>query len=267
MSRGKRNRRKAEPVRLRLPKLPRIRIDWRVVLLPVVIAALALAAGRVGRVLLDRPVEALVVEGTFQRVTPVQIEAALDAAHSQSFFSLDLDALRRAVTAIDWVDTATLRRVWPSTLRVRVVEHRAAASWGDKGLLNTRGELFTEDARHEYAELPRLAGPAGSEERVARLYLDVRGRLADANLMLDSIRMDERGAIEIELAGGQVIRLGRGEIDARLDRFFSVAAPALAEELGRVGYIDLRYPNGFAVGWREAPPPADAQLAEVDARG
>jgi len=267
MRRSKRNRRKTEPVRIRLPKLPRIRIDWRMVLGPLVVAALVVLAGRAGRVLLDRPVEALIVEGTFQRVTPVQIEAALDAAHSQSFFSLDLDALRRDVTAIDWVDTATLRRVWPGTLRVHVVEHQAAARWGEKGLLDARGELFTEDARHEYAELPRLAGPVGSEARVARLYLDVRGRLADANLMLDSIRMDERGAIEIALGGGQVVRLGRSEIQSRLERFFTVAAPALAAELARVDYIDLRYPNGFAVGWREPLPAAETQLAEVDRRG
>ena len=52
-------------------------------------------------------------------------------------------------------------------------------------------------------------------------------------------------------AGDQEIRLGRRDIDERLYRFFDVVAPALANELKRVAYVDLRYTNGFAVGWRD----------------
>lgn len=270
MSRGRANRRKSEPRRIPRLRLPRITINWRALIVPPLVVMTLLVAAELGRGLLDRPVRALIVEGAFQRVTPVQVEAALDAAHGQSFFSLDLDALKDQVAAIDWIDEVEITRVWPGSLRVRITEHQAAASWGERGLLNTRGELFTEDARHEYAELPKLAGPQGSEHRVATLYLHVRGRLADANLMLEGIEMDGRGAIEIHLAGGQEVRIGRRDVDARLDRFFLVAVPALADQLGRVEYVDLRYPNGFAVGWREDAADPDqmvSQLAEADNRG
>jgi cell division protein FtsQ len=43
-----------------------------------------------------------------------------------------------------------------------------------------------------------------------------------------------------------------------MERFFDVVAPALAAEMPRVRYVDLRYTNGFAVGWRAS---ADAELA------
>lgn len=268
MRRGRSNRRKAEPLRLpKLPELPKVRVRWRAILTPMAVIAVLIVAGGAARVLLDRPVRSLIIEGTFQRVTAVQIEAALDAAHGQSFFSLDLDELKDAVTAIDWVDTVELSRVWPGALRVRVTEHQAAASWGEKGLLDTRGELFTEDARYKYAELPKLAGPEGSEHRVASLYLEVRPRLAEVNLMLESLSMDARGALEIRLAGGQEIRLGRQDLNERLDRFFAVVAPVLAGELEQVEYVDLRYPNGFAVGWREVEPAEEVRLAEVDSGG
>ena len=148
---------------------------------------------------------------------------------------------------LDWVDRVNVGRAWPDTLIVRVTEHQAAARWGDEGLLNVRGELFTEHAQHAFPELPSLAGPTGSEQEVAKRYLAVRGRLAEADLTLERLSMDERGAWSLVLGGGQEIRLGRRDIDERLLRFFDVVAPALAAELPRVRYVDLRYTNGFAV--------------------
>ena len=73
--------------------------------------------------------------------------------------------------------------------------------------------------------------------------------------------MDERGAWSLVLGGGQEIRLGRRDVDERLERFFDVVAPALAAEMPRVQYVDLRYTNGFAVGWRPAAEGAFAAAA------
>ena len=169
--------------------------------------------------------------------------------------------------ALVWVYRANVGRRWPDTLIVRVTEHQAAARWGESGLLNVRGELFTEHSQHSFPELPSLAGPRGSERDVARRYLAVRGKLVESELSLDSLSMDERGSWRLVLGGGQEIRLGRRDIDERLYRFFDVVAPALAAELASVEYVDLRYTNGFAVGWRNGPPENLAAVAAVPAGG
>ncbi len=130
-----------------------------------------------------------------------------------------------------------------------------------------RGELFTEYSQHAFAELPSLAGPPGSERDVARRYLAVRGKLVEADLSLERLELDERGSWRLVLGGGQEIRLGRRDIDERLYRFFDVVAPALAAELKSVEYVDLRYTNGFAVGWRDGPPANLASVAAVPDRG
>jgi cell division septal protein FtsQ len=44
-------------------------------------------------------------------------------------------------------------------------------------------------------------------------------------------------------------------------------APALASELKRVAYVDLRYTNGFAVGWRDQQPTGTTAVAQVADRG
>jgi cell division protein FtsQ len=259
------NRRKAPS---RAWRLPRVRVSKAAVLVPLTVLAGVAALVPVLRSLLDRPVGALVVEGTFQRVTAIEVQEAAADALGGGFLSLDLARLRESIAALDWVDSVRVTRAWPDVVRVRISEHQAAARWGETGLLNVRGELFTDNARHAYAELPKLSGPPGSEAEVARLYLAVRGRLADAHLSLAALRLDARGAVEIVLGSGQMIKLGNRDLDARLNRLFTVAAPTLADELPRVDYIDLRYTNGFAVGWQSAAP-ADATLAGtgVDTRG
>lgn len=253
--RAKANRKKT--VRQR-PRLPAFKVNWRALLLPPLIAAGAYGALLGGRALLDRPVRHLTVRGPFQRVSALQVEAALAPELKKGFLTLDLGDLRRRVKTLDWVDRVEIGRVWPDSLEVRITEHRAAAHWGANGLLDVRGELFTRNARHEYPELPVLDGPDGSEREVATLYLKLRGRLADAHLALDSLRLDARGAWHFTLTGGQQIRLGRDDVDARLMRFFDVVAPAVRADLDRIRYVDLRYTNGFAVGWRE---PGGTELA------
>jgi cell division protein FtsQ len=263
------NRRRVDSHRvLRVPLLAapwRGRLKTAAMVLPAAAVLFGLFKG--AQLVLDQPVRNLVVEGTFQRVTPLQIEAAVMNGLKAGFVSVDLGELRQRVKAIDWVDRVNVGRSWPDTLIVRITEHQAAARWGDNGLLNVRGELFTEQAQHQFPELPRLAGPRGSEREVARRYLAVRGKLAEANLTLQSLSMDERGAWLLVLGSGQEIRLGRREIDERLYRFFAVVAPTLANDMKRVQYVDLRYTNGFAVGWRSEQPTGITAVAQATDRG
>ena len=264
------NRRRAESKLSRL-KLPIIGPAWvrrlRAALAVPFVAVALYGMFKGAQLVLDQPITNLVVEGTFQRVKPIQVEAAVADGLNAGFLTVDLVGLRARVQAIDWVDRANVGRRWPDTLIVRVTEHQAAARWGERGLLNVRGELFTEHSQHALPELPRLAGPPGSERDVARRYLAVRGKLAEADLSLESLGVDERGAWRLVLGGGQEIRLGRRDIDERLFRFFDVVAPALAAALPSVEYVDLRYTNGFAVGWRDGAPPNLAAVAAVPERG
>ena len=248
MKRSKINRRKTVKRQQKL-SLPKIRINVRAVLLPPLLLASAAGALFAAQTLLDRPVDKLQIEGAFQRVTPIQVEAALAPALDSGFLTTDLIEMRRLVATLDWVDEVEVARVWPDTLAVRVSEHQAAARWGESGLLNTHGELFTDESRYEFPELPRLAGPSGGEGRVAGQYLALRGRLTEANLKLDKLSMDDRGAWLLTLSTGQEIRLGRQELEQRVDRLFDVVVPALAPEMHRIEYVDLRYTNGFSVGW------------------
>jgi cell division protein FtsQ len=214
---------------------------------------------------LDRPVRVVSMDGSFQRVSPGQIEEAVRPFAREGFMSANLDDIQRAVEALPWVDHARIARHWPGSLHVAVVEQTAAARWGDSGLLNTRGELFVREATHVPAELPRLSGPDGTELQVAQRYLAVQGRMLEAGLRIAALRLDERGAWEMDLDNGVIVRLGRRDVDERIDRFIRTASQVIAHRFNDINYVDMRYSNGFAIGWRNQETPAAAQKRADDA--
>jgi cell division protein FtsQ len=240
----RRNRRRSPRRGWRLPA-----INWRRMVTALAFFALTALAAYGLILALDQPIRVVSIEGRFQRVSPVQIEEAVGSLE-QGFMTVDLEDVRERVEALSWVDHARVRRRWPQGLRIEVTEQVAAARWGESGLLNTRGELFLENARHVPPELPRLTGPAGSEWQVAQRYLAAQGRLIEAGMRLTALQFDARGSWELELANGMDVRLGRRQVDERLDRFIQTALPVISGRAGEIAYIDMRYSNGFAIGWK-----------------
>jgi cell division protein FtsQ len=245
-------------------KWPAFVVEWRsyarrAALLLLLIGGLAALTWA-----LDRPVRVISMDGSFQRVSPGQIEKAVAPFSQTGFMSADLDGIQRAVESVPWVEHARIQRRWPNSLHVTVIEQTAAARWGDSGLLNTRGELFVRSATHVPAELPRLSGPDGTETQVAQRYLSVQGRMLEAGMRIAALRLDERGAWEMDLDSGVTVRLGRRDVDERIDRFIHTASQVISHRLNEITYVDMRYSNGFAIGWRnpEVPPSVPAKHSD-----
>ncbi len=97
------------------------------------IAILAVLAGGLSALTwaLDRPVRVISMDGSFQRVSPGQIEKAVAPFAHAGFMSADLDGIQSAVEALPWVEHARIARSWPNSLHVSVVEETAAARWGE----------------------------------------------------------------------------------------------------------------------------------------
>lgn len=201
--------------------------------------------------LMNRPIEAVVIDGAFDRVSALQVEDALGAYIQTGFLSADLQAIRGQLRELPWVAGANVRRRWPGTIEVSIEEQSPAARWGDAGLLNIDGELFIQNVTHAPAELPLLSGPRGTERRVAEMYFRIQERLERRGLAAVSLRLDERGAWELQLSSGIRVRLGARMVETRLNRFFEALDKVVAAQAEDVDYIDMRYTNGFAIGWKD----------------
>ena len=228
-------------------RMPTIRAS--LIIAPLAAVGVIVATYFLSSSVLDRPIRSIEINGPFQRVTALQIEAAISEELDDGFVSADLSTIQQHIVALPWIDEATVARRWPSRLRITVTEQVPAATWGESGLLNVRGELFVSSARHVPAELPRLSGPEDRSGDVARRYLDVRDRLIPIGLDLRRVHLDQRGAWEMTLLNGVEVRLGRRAIEERTDLFLDIVADIITSRSAEIEYVDMRYSNGFTIGW------------------
>lgn len=196
------------------------------------------------------PVQRVLVEGAFVRVTPTDVENAVLPHLRGGFFTVDLGAIRAAAESLPWVARAQVLREWPDRVRIIVAEEQPAWLWGRDGLLNARAELFVTGEADRPITLPRLDGPAGTERLLAEQYLKFDATFMRCEMRVARVELDARRATRLTLAGGIVLRLGRHEVSERAENFCDAVLAAVSPRLDDVAYVDMRYTNGFAVGWR-----------------
>jgi cell division protein FtsQ len=247
LSRRRHNRRRDESApRWQLAPLP-----WRK-LGAIGAAVLGITgAGAALLVFLNQPIEHIRVDGQFQHLSALEVEKAVRAQlHGAGLVTVRLNDVRRSLRLLPWVESATVQRSWPRGIAVQVTEQQAVARWNDTDLVNARGDVFANSAHFVPPELPQLAGPGGSEAEVVGRYLAVQGRIVESGLRLTALRLDPRGSWELQLDNGVTVRIGRKQVDERFTRFLAVALRMVCQRAADIAYVDMRYTNGFAVGWR-----------------
>ena len=177
-------------------------------------------------------------------VTRDQVETIVRRELRGNFFTLDLDAVRKAFTRLPWVRSVDLRRRWPDQLEVELEEHQPLARWDTAALVNTHGERF--GAAYS-GQLPVFIGPPGATKEMAIQYEYFRRRLAGIGLQPVEVRVSPRRAWRLKLDSGLTLELGREQTEARLDRFVAAYERAVVPLGQAIDYVDLRYANGFAV--------------------
>lgn len=206
------------------------------------------------------PLREVKVNGELKHVTREQVQFIATRALKGNFFTLDLNKTRRTFEKLPWVRNVNVRRRWPDKLEVTLEEHEVLARWNNTALVNTRGELF-QAASDQL--LPVFSGPADTVQEVASQYQFFKQQLAAAGRQPVQVSLSPRRAWQIRLDDGLLVELGREHVEQRLEKFVKV----YDRSLGRLGqmkktvdYVDLRYPNGFAVrlGAAAARKPAGA---------
>jgi cell division protein FtsQ len=198
------------------------------------------------------PVKTVRVVGDLHHVNSMDLEQALASVATGGFLGVNVHEVRKAAVALPWVEDAQVRRVWPDTLRITVVEQVPVARWTAGGLINGHGEVFTPDPSTYPADLPELGGPQGSAAGMLGHLHRLDRVVAPLNLTVTALHVDERRAWTITLSNGIQLLLGKNDLDNRLARFLRVYPSALAAQADYIKHIDLRYSNGFAVGWKHA---------------
>lgn len=195
-------------------------------------------------------VQAVTIEGEFHNQQAHEIEAALLPYMKGDFFTADLVNARAALLELSWIRDVSLKRRWPNRIIVKIQEQVPVAVWNETQFLNDAAGVF----KHRYIDpvktLPRLAGPAGTEQKVLTQFTLWNDWLSQAGLQLAGISLDERRSWTLLTGDGVTISLGKEKVEARLQRFLRAYPRYLKSRMTEVRTVDLRYSNGFAVSWK-----------------
>jgi cell division protein FtsQ len=236
------------------------RIPWRLVFglaaVGLVSVAVAAAGIRVRRFALtdaefvlsrDRQ-DALTVQG-FRYASRSKILRIFAPDFDRSVFAASLEERRRELLAIDWVDGATVSRVWPNQLLVQIRERKPVAFVSFPTgvlLIDSHGVLLDPPAQAQFA-FPVLSGiresdPLAERREKVRTFLSVQDDMG--YLMKDISEVDAADPESIRVVaqvGNRAVELLLGDTNfAKRYQNFLAHYPEIQRHSPEGRLFDLR---------------------------
>jgi cell division protein FtsQ len=201
------------------------------------------------------------------RLRPDDLLGAIPVRRGDPMLLVSPDAVEAALSKVGWIGGAEVRRRFADgVVEIEVRERRPAAllSMGDLYLVDERGEVFERARPGVGLDLPVVTGvdldaylerrPEMSQVLAGAVALAARWAEAriDARmpgLLVSEIHVDPVFGTTVVTADATEIRLGLGDLDAKLARLVRLL-PALAAEPRKVVVIhldDRRHPERVTV--------------------
>ncbi|MGQ3892534.1 cell division protein FtsQ/DivIB [Legionella sp. CNM-4043-24] len=229
------------------------RLRYNGMLTLLIVCALFLAARSVYLFLADPqrfPVNTVKIAATYHHITHKQLEAILEQYSQYSFFSLPVTRLTKELNRLEWSDDVYVERLWPDTLKIKLVEKTPIAIWNN-AMLSDSGEVFNEGGSATDDSLPHLSGPKNQHQEVLQVYQKMSKILTMYGLHAAALKWRKNAAWELVLSNGVQLRLGKQDLEMRVHRFCKAWPAVFADKPDQLVSVDLRYPRGMAVQWKK----------------
>ena len=191
------------------------------------------------------------VSGELSVLDKSQLEPVIQPFTKTNLYLLDAKALEVAIEDNTWVNSASMTKIWPDKLVIKVFEQKPVAFWGDDKMLADNGEIIDGVLEDKNGLLPILYSPREEGRNMAANFLKVRRWMKDISLQIVEFKEDTRGSWKVKLENGLTLKIGRNQQEKRLRRFMVGYKQSLANVINKISTVDLRYTNGFAVQWKK----------------
>ncbi len=194
-----------------------------------------------------------VVVGGSKRLATEQVVALSNIRIGTNTFSLDLKLIGQKIEENPWVEKASVRRIFPRKIEIRVTERKPVAIVNLDYLyyLDEQGEIFKSLDSQDQLDYPVITGfdqqralrhdqnYAQRLERIVQLLSDLQKRQHLSLAQVSEIHQQENGGLSLyTLEDGVRIKLGRSDFSRKLDRLERIYAQ-LSSKLHMLEYIDL----------------------------
>lgn len=201
---------------------------------------------------LDRPLTKVSIEGEFKYLNQQDLAMMVNEAISGGFLRVDLSELKQVVEQHPWVSRVMVERQWPSQLKIDITEEVPIARWGDKAFLNRLGESLNITDNSHLHKLPLLTADFGESTEIMEQYQYLSRLLLPTGLKLSELQLDAMGVWKVKTNRGIRLVIGRDEVGEKIRRLVAVWESGLEIQSDNIAVIDMRYPNGLAITWRNA---------------
>ncbi len=209
------------------------------------------------------PIRYVRIYGVFQYISRDSLRKILLPSVVTDYFSVDVQEIDKAALQHPWIKNVSVKRIWPDAIEIYVTEQLPVVRWGDKGLLNLKGDLFTPENVADFKHLPLIQGPNGYESRLLEIMQGLEIELANHGWHLSEFKVNERRAWDVVLQNGIEIKLGRNGQLKNFQRFLKTLDILGQDKIAEIAKIDLRYPNGFSITWKADAPVIDWKQSGV----
>jgi len=196
-------------------------------------------------------IKKVMVTGDLKILEKKQLAPVIEPFTKTNLYLLDAKALEAAIENNPWVYSASMTRIWPDKLVVRIFEQTPVAFWGKDEMLAENGAIIKASLKSKEGVLPKLYSPSGKGRNMATAFLKIREWMKDFPLKMIEFNEDTRGSWQIKLENGMTLKVGREFQEKRLRRFMVGYEQSLNKVIDKISAVDLRYTNGFAVQWKK----------------
>ncbi len=168
----------------------------------------------------------------------------------KSFFTMDINYLRKKVENIDWVKNVTIRRSYPDEVKIFVEEHIPTAIWNNDYYLDEFGNIFS--ANKINSDLPLIVSKSNRNNIIFKYFTLFSKSISDNKIdeKIIKIKENEIRSLSVYLLSGIKVEFGSSNIIERINIFFNAYKTLNSSDLKKIRYIDMRYSNGFSIGWK-----------------
>lgn len=215
------------------------------------------------KVVIDSPL-LVISQGSIERETWRKI--------SGNYLNVDLKTIETALENQPGVYQAVVRRVWPDTLSISVIETQVIAEYRqlDRSEEKVERQFINLPPQNGFSFRPLLRGPERYRAVVVDTFHEIFSLLAIVNLEPRSLSVGHSGQWELELRRSDLklentfrVFLGRDQIVEKIERLVFSFETVLSHKAGLISKVDMRYDNGFAVQWHDDPEDKKFQIASV----